>query len=113
MSVYTIDILNAAEWGSFYFTSDLDGENYEFRFKYNSREERWYLDLLDNEGNVVRAGMKVVVNWPVLLRMMELNRPPGEILFINTQDRAEDPGLDELGVDAVLTYVEEGSLPSE
>lgn len=105
MSVLTIPITNAESRGAFYFTVDLEGASYEFRFQWNARASFWYFDLL-KDGEPVRSGVKCVINWPTLWRHAELDRPPGEILVIDSSERPLDPGLAELGNAALLTYVE-------
>jgi hypothetical protein len=105
MATLNIPILNAASRGAFYFTVDLEGINYEFRFQLNAREQYWYFDLLKN-GEQICSGVKCVINWPFLWRHSELDKPPGEIMLINSGEHPLDPGLTELGNQALLTYVE-------
>lgn len=109
MAALTIPISNAESYGAFYFIVDLEGANYEFRFQYNARESRWYLGIY-RSGSPIRQGIKCVINWPLLLRDAELTRPPGHLLVIDSRSVPEDPVLETLGRDGLLTYVEEGTF---
>ena len=100
---YTISIRDPSE-GPFEFNCDLDGKSYRFLFLYNQREGFWYFDVYDQVGNPIRTGVKAVVNFPLLLRCSESNRPVGELLFMNSRLGIDDPGLADLGADSELVY---------
>ncbi len=104
MSAFLIPIENAAEDGAFFFRVDLDGVDYQISFQYNTREGFWYFDLLDADGEIIRSGIKCVGNWPLLYRMVDQGRPPGELLTLDTRPTPVDPTLESLGLDASLIY---------
>ncbi len=111
MATKTIKIENAGEEGAFFFSVDLEGVDYVFSFQYNGREDFWYVDISDVEGNPIRSGMKVVSNFPLMRLCKEEDIPPGKILVLDTTDEPIDPGLLDLGVRAILAYEEEVSVP--
>lgn len=111
MGTWTIPMEDAGDLGAFYFTATLDGTDYEFQFQYNAREGAWYFDLLDLEGNYIRAGLKVVINWPLLLRCQLSSRPPGELSCMETLAEPTDPTLEDLGTVDLFTYTDQDSLP--
>lgn len=84
---------------------DMDGVTFRMSFKYNSRDEAWYMTILSAGGVVLRAGIKVVSEW-LLLRLWQdtNNRPAGEIITINLAEEIAKPGLEQLGVDTALLY---------
>lgn len=106
MATIIIDNADAASLGAYFFTVELDGSDYEFRFQFNAREGFWYFDLLDADGNYIRAGVKVVSNFPVLRTCVATNKFPGLLAFLDTRDRPFDPGLEEFGVEVVQAYDE-------
>jgi len=110
MAVYIIPIANASTDQAFYFTVDLDGEDYRFDFQYNDREGFWYFDILDSEGTHVKSGIKVVSNFPVLRLLAERTQPPGMISFVDTRELPADPGEEDLGVNVELSYMDEAEL---
>lgn len=112
MSTLTIDILEAADDGALFFSVPLEGETYLFSFQYNSREGFWYFDV-SKEGVNLKTGVKVVTNWPSLMRAAGLDIPPGQILFVDTrEDTKGRPSLEDLGETILMTYVEQADVPS-
>ncbi|GAH17648.1 unnamed protein product, partial [marine sediment metagenome] len=75
MPVTIIPILDAGTVGAFSFTVDLEGVDFQFDFQYNDRESAWYFDLLDADANMLRAGIKCVINFPLLRLYQGLERP--------------------------------------
>jgi hypothetical protein len=105
MATEIIPIADAGILGAFYFVVELDGTDYQCSFQFNSREGFWYMDLFDTAGNRIRSGLKVVINWPTIRLDRSEDRPPGEIMFLDTREDPADPGLDELGEDVPMAYV--------
>ena len=86
----------------------LDGRDYNLRFAWNQREERWYLDLADGDGTAILSGLKLVTNWPLLLAYHADPRvPPGELIVLTSQADTSPPGLRDMGAGlrCELTYV--------
>jgi hypothetical protein len=111
MATWTIPLTNAAALGAFNLTVDLDGVDYQLRFQYNSREGFWYFDLLDSAQNVLRSGIKVVSNFPMLIRYRDLEaRPAGELISFDTRLEPLDPGLEDLDLSSVFGYADADDL---
>jgi len=114
MSVRIIPLENAKNEGNFTVAIDMDGEDFQLHFQLNDREDFWYFDLLDVDGNQLRSGIKAVSNFP-LLRLMVHNstpaRPAGEIMCIDTLDNPTDSGVEDFGISAEMAYIQEVSLP--
>ncbi len=93
-------------------TTNLDGTPYFLTFRYNAREQVYYLsiDSADQSFNYVQ-GLKLVTNVPLLSSVGPT--PPGE-LYVLTQSSDDDspPGLGELGETSrcVLLYLPEADL---
>lgn len=104
MTTQIIPLADAKTLGAFYFTVSLDGKTYQLDFQFNDREGKWYFDLLDTEGNHIRDGVKVIVNWPFLEIATSILKPAGEMLCLDTRLATSDPGLDNLGIDSFLVY---------
>jgi hypothetical protein len=83
----------------------LEEVTYTLEFRWNVRLGAWFMNILDAEGvTMLRAGTRVVVNWP--LNAYGANRqPPGALVAVDTTQRGEDPGLDDLGERVQLIYV--------
>jgi hypothetical protein len=111
MATTIIPIEDAENLGQFLFTVDLDGTNFQFDMRYNQREDFWYLNISDIDGNLLRSGIKVVSNWPLIRLLRSTPRPNGEIITIDTRYAPLDPGLADLGVDVLFGYEELDTIP--
>lgn len=105
MSVLNIDTdQSALFWDQ---TTTLDGVPYLLTFRYNSREEVYYLQIQSADGSITYAqGIKIVANYPLLRQYGDT--PPGELMAMSTTPDDSPPQLGELGVGArcVLMYIE-------
>ncbi len=92
-----------------YYTqrTKLDGRDYNLRFAWNQRAERWTLDILDEAAVPIVSGIKLVTNFPLLRSYQwDPDVPPGKLLVMTlTQDRSP-PGFYDLGIGrrCELTY---------
>lgn len=83
----------------------LDGQEYLFRFNWNGREGRWYLDLGDVSENWIVVGIKIVCNWPLFRRQVDSRMPPGVLLAVDYSNLGgEPPSLPDLGRRVKLIY---------
>lgn len=88
----------------------LDGREYGLRLLWNQREAQWYLDLFDAKGDPIVYGVKVVVGFPLLRRLVDPRSPPGEIFAQDRSREDRDPGLRDFGTRVLLTYQEAADL---
>ncbi len=105
MAVFTLPLDPAL--AHYEFETPLDGVAYRFRLKWNARDESFNLNVLDQEGNQLRSGIKVVTDWSLLLRWVDGGRPAGDVVSVSLGDVARPARLGELGDSVVLTYVGE------
>jgi hypothetical protein len=92
------------------FSIELDGLVYELAMFFNQRDERWYFDLYDEAGSLLRAGLKVTTNFPILRLDQSNDRLPGEMIGVEPSGEDLFAGLEDLGNIVTLTYIEEASL---
>lgn len=81
----------------------LDGVTYQLVFFWNVRDEHWFMDIFDINGNAVLLSTRLVCNFP-LLRRANPGAPPGQILAVDTSGVDLDPLLDDLGTRVELLY---------
>ena len=91
---------------NFDFRFDCDGVEFEYRLRYNRRDEAWYVSIYTSEGESVREGLKAVVNFDLLFRAAETNRPAGRVYFFDVRTPAIDPVFGELGNPVRFIYSE-------
>lgn len=97
---------------NYVFTVDLDGIEFQLDFKFNARDDAWFMTILDVDDNPLRAGLKVVNEWLLLRLWVALVRPEGELLGVNLGDVPAPPTLNQLGSDVVLTYLDAAEIAS-
>jgi len=88
----------------------LDGVAYTLVFRWNVRANSWYLDILDETGETTyHAGVRMVVNFPLLLRVTG-RKPPGWLVLNDSSGAGLDPGLSDLGTRCLLNYYSTSDL---
>ncbi len=99
-----IPLSEGAPLPNFDMQAPLDGVTYTLQVRWNVRAGAWYLDVLDEAGeNVLLAGVKLVVNWP-LGAYSTGRQPPGVFTVVDTGGQGADPDLAGLGVRWTLLY---------
>lgn len=101
-----IEIPVFADTPLYRFRVTLDGQDYIFRFDWNARADRWYLDIgTINEEWIVR-GIKLIADWPLLRRVSDSRRPPGNLMAIDLSPlNGEPPVLSDFGMRVKLIYI--------
>ena len=85
---------------------NLDGQDYIFRFDWNARTERWYLDIGTASEQWIVTGLKLVADWPILRRVSDPRRPPGNLMAVDLSPlQGEPPNLSDLGSRVKLIYI--------
>ena len=90
---------------AFRFSIDLDGSEFEFRFRWTNRTELWMIDVSDNQGEVVENGVPLVIGFPILFQNRNANKWPGTLIALNSNGAI--PSRFNLGTDIKLYYAEE------
>lgn len=62
---------------------DLEGREYAITSNWNEQAQAWFLDVRDSEGVLLRGGVKVVRDWPLLSRGADHRLPPGDLLALD------------------------------
>lgn len=92
----------------------LDGLHYRFLFKYNGITDLWYLDLSDDAGEVLVAGIGIAVSegqgedeiLDLLKPHRHLEVPPGLLYAFDTSGDHVESGLEDMDTRVVLLYEE-------
>lgn len=84
----------------------LDGTTYRLTFRWNAREEYWYLTIADINDTVIRPSIKLVPGARFLRYVVQETRPSGELIVIATPDR------DSLGASDPLIYLDADTVES-
>ena len=88
---------------------ELDGVLTTLKIQWNSREENWYLDISDQDENLILSGIKLVPSYPLLAQCQTAcTKLTGELYLIDVEST---PGgavtFENLSVRYILTYLTE------
>lgn len=100
-----VTLPNRTDLANYRFRVALSGVVYGFRFYFNRRDDHWYFDVSDAAGVLLRAGLKIVADFPLLRQWTQQGRPDGDLLSLGADDT--DPGLEDLGALALMVYDDE------
>lgn len=78
-------------------TTTLDGTDYLLEFRYNQRENVYYLMIMQPDTTVLAQGIKLVSNYRILQAYASDSLPPGELVAFATGNDSP-AGLGELGI---------------
>lgn len=94
------------EFANYQQDVSLDGVTFRFLFRFNSRDDAWYLSILDVDDNPLRSSLKLVRRTPRFRLWQFETRPDGELFVAPIETLTAPPGLDELGSEgkAILVY---------
>ena len=93
------------------FEIELDGVLFRLQFKFNQRDQAWFLSILDTNDNQLRSGIRVVSDWTLLRLWQEIDKKPaGEMMAVAQGTIARPALINELGSDVVMTYLDAAQI---
>lgn len=95
-----------SDFKSYTFKAELESVIYTFSFAYNTRRDRWYMDIGDQSGNDILTGVPILVNIPLIDQYIVKGLPPGRLIAINQTGSNKNPGENDLGNDVKIFYQE-------
>lgn len=100
MSVFTIPTFDDPFYDQ---VTDLDGTDYLLEFRYNQRENCWYLSISLQDETPLVTGIKLVCNVNLTGRVADHRMPLGVLMAVANNPDDSTPGMGELGVDKRVT----------
>jgi hypothetical protein len=95
-------------------STTLDGSVYVIDLSWSERTDSWFVSLAlqtaDPAPTPIIQGVRLSINWPVLLGVTGTLRPPGELLAVDTTGLGVDALHDELGQRVRLFYYDKTEL---
>lgn len=89
---------------SYNFRIDLDGTVYELTFRYNGRMDRWFMDIADQRGVIIRAGIILLTEVDLFPFLKRDNYPQGDFFLFEDTGIIKNAGRLELGDNINLYY---------
>lgn len=92
--------------------TDLEGTDYLLTFRWNQREDAYYLTIALSDETPLVNGIKIVCSVDLLSRFADVRLPKGVLMAVPLGVDDSIPRLGELGIDArvVLMYAEVSSI---
>lgn len=103
MAFYTIP-LPADGTRHFDFSVDLEDAVFVLEFYWNERAAAWFFTLKNADGEILVAGRRVVIGWPLLGSKTFVGRPAGDLLCLDSEGTDRDPTADDFGTRVQLYY---------
>lgn len=89
---------------------ELDERFYTLAFRFNARNQHWFMDV-DFDGSRVLNAVKLVESDDLLALFAYLQAdgrlPPGTFQVTDTLSLGRNPGVDTLGGEVIMTYTEQ------
>jgi hypothetical protein len=91
---------------SYNFQITLEGIVFTLHFRFNVRDDRWYMDVNDVDDEPIVTGVKLLYGLPLLDRYKNERLPLGRFIILDETGEERNPTRDGLGVDFKLLYRE-------
>lgn len=88
----------------------LDDVEYILNIRWNGFTNAWYLDVLDENEDPIRLGIKLVLGVPIGWRVFDTRWPPGLILISDLSNSETDSTFSDLGGRIRVYYYDEQEL---
>lgn len=104
MAVFQIPTDNTLPWYTFRIV--LSNITYTLQLRYNTRMDRWFMQIQDAVGNPIVSGLPLLQRYSPLLQYRTLAVPAGDILIYNNTGTLNPPGLASFLSDYSIIYVD-------
>ena len=82
----------------------LDERDYIFDVRWNARDSGWYFDLYDADGDLIRAGIKIMMSAFLGARSADPRYPAGTFIASDLSNEGRDATYLDLGVRVVVLF---------
>lgn len=101
-----VEIPIRADLPAYEYTIELEQVQYTLGFNWNARIAKWFMDIMDKDGNPLVMGIKMLSGFPLKYKFVDAAVPPGEFFLLDTANQNQDPKQDDFGSRVVLLYRE-------
>lgn len=91
---------------SYQFRSELDSTTYTILIRYNSRMDRWVMDLNTENNTPLITGIILVLGTSLLARFQIDGIPEGDLFLINIENENTEGNRNNFGDNVQLFYQE-------
>jgi hypothetical protein len=84
---------------------DLDEVEYRVDMRYLERTDSWMLDLYTSDDVAIKIGVPCLLGVRILKGCTHANRPPGDLVFVDSEGRGVEAGQSDIGSRVTLVYL--------
>ena len=103
MAIVGIPVTNQVP--NYRFQIDLESVQYYLEFRFNTRLDRWVMDIEDKDKNTLIQGVPILINLNLLAQYVIEGLPPGVFMAINETGTQQEATRNTFGVDVKLIYI--------
>lgn len=104
MTFFIVPMDNSFPWFKFKIT--LSGVIYVMSFRFNTRSNSWYLDILDSSNQVIIAGLAILIDRNLLGQYRTFAVPVGTLFATDDTGKELEPTLNSFRVDHTFWYAD-------
>jgi hypothetical protein len=112
-----MNIIPFLKLASFTETVILDNIVYKLRFDWNDRGQYWALSIFDSADNILTAGIKLVLNYPLTMDIIKTGLPPGVLMATESTGKmirlSQDDFIDDKAFLGYITEAEATEIKAE
>lgn len=94
------------DYYNYEFRTVLDGVNYVFNFRYNSRMDKWIMDYKTSDGQPIVMGIPVLLLISFLEKYQYSNVLTGDLIAMNIESSFVEAREEDLGNNVIILYDE-------
>lgn len=94
------------DFPAYEFQVELESRIYILGFRFNTRANRWFMDIKDQSQTPIIMGILVQQGVPLTRYYVREAMPPGSFWAIDITDAGREPDRENFGVDVILIYEE-------
>lgn len=107
MAIFQLPLAQDVPWFDFVIT--LSNVRYGMEARYNTRSERWHLDINDALQNPLVTGVPMLTGRSLCGQYTGSGLPPGDLVVIDTTNKGQPATLRSFLSTHVLLYIEPGT----
>jgi hypothetical protein len=96
------------DYPAYEFQISLDGRVFFLAFRFNTRANRWIMDILNESRTQLLMGIPLLTGLPLVQAYKRESLPGGAFYCVDLTGANRNPDRETLGVDVLLIYEEAG-----
>lgn len=87
------------------FSTTIEGNLYWFTVKYNDQDKAFYFDIADENNEIIRYGIKIVLGTYLGRLSSHALFSEGVIVAVDTTGKGQDATFDDLGTRVIVRWI--------